>query len=285
MNHFTFKLKDYCDKYSDYPTVRAYIHEQYVEFGKRYYPSIVVLPGGGYHATSQREAEPVAVKFYSEGYNVFILDYTIMGKGQPYPDALREACGLIKLVREKKEEWNCTDQVAVIGFSAGGHLASMVATQYDGDAVVDFLGDSPRPDACILGYPVTTGGEYAHRGSFINMTGSEDVEKHQMLDSSKFVSERTCPVFLFHTANDDTVPVQNTLIFAKELADNKVPFECHIYPDGVHGLSLATEMTNTVADRYFVNERVSVWFDECIKFLKMQGIAFKFENKSLQGER
>lgn len=276
MKHFTFKLSQYCDKFSDYPTVRAYVHEQYEEFGKRYYPSIVVLPGGGYHATSQREAEPVAMKFYAEGYNAFVLDYTIMGKGQPYPDALREACGLIKLIRQKSDEWFCTDKVLIIGFSAGGHLASMVATQYDGDAVVDFLGDSPRPDACILGYPVVTGGEYAHRGSFVNMTGSEDLEKHKILDSSKFVSERTCPVFLFHTANDALVPVQNSLIFAKILADNKVPFECHIYPDGVHGLSLATKMTNTLKDYTFVNERFTRWFDDCIKFLESQGLTFEF---------
>ena len=277
MKHFTFKLKEYCDKFSDYPTVRAYIHEEHWEFGNRRYPTVVVLPGGGYCSTSQREAEPIAVKFFAEGFNTFVLDYTIVGKGQPYPDALREACGLIKLIREKSEDWGCSDKVSVIGFSAGGHLASMIATQYDSDTVVDFLGAIVKPDACILGYPVTTGGEYAHRGSFINMTGSEDVEKHQMLDSSKFVSERTCPVFLFHTANDETVPVQNSLLFAKQLADYKVPFECHIYPDGVHGLSLATEMTCTTDEVCMINDRFAGWFDDCVKFLQERNLAFKFK--------
>lgn len=275
MKHFTFKLKEHYDFISDYPTVRAYVHEQYVEFGERKYPSIVVLPGGGYMATSQREAEPIAVKFFSEGYNVYVLDYTVLGHGKPYPNAIIEACALIKLVREKGEEWSGDDRVSVIGFSAGGHLASMVATQYDCNIVADLLGNKSKPNACILGYPVTTGGEYAHKGSFINMTGVDDQKEHEKLDSSRFVSEKTCPVFLFHTANDNTVPVQNTLIFAKALADHGVTFECHIYPDGVHGLSLATEMTNTVKERYFVNDRVSVWFDECVKFLKKQDLAFK----------
>ena len=269
-----FKLNEYFPSLTDYPTVRAYLHESVPEFGAREYPSMIVLPGGGYCSTSEREAEPVAVRYFAEGFNAFVLDYTVAGCGIPYPNALIETACLIDLIRGGEfGERSDTSKICVVGFSAGGHLAGNIATDYDNPKIIEVLGRPARPDCAILGYPVLSPGVYRHGGSFQNLTGSENEKDYEIHDNTKRVRPDMPPVFLFHTANDETVPVQNTLIFAKELADKGVAFECHVYPDGRHGLSLANSVTNTLADCYDLEKQdVARWIDDSVRFMELHGI-------------
>ena len=278
MKAFKFSLSEYDNTISDYPKVRAYLHEEHWKLGNRVYPAIVVLPGGGYSSTSEREAEPVGIKFFGEGFNVFILDYTVKDYGKVFPNALRECACLIALIRKNAKEWLCDEnKVSVIGFSAGGHLASSIATRFS-DPVLGEYKDIARPNLAVLAYPVILSGKYAHLGSFVSLTGTEDEEEHKIHDTNSYVTENTPPVFIFHTADDDVVPVQNTLVFAKALADNKVKFECHVYESGVHGLSLANEVTKTTTEHdNQVNPRVEEWFRDCLRFMKANGMTIELK--------
>lgn len=269
MNYRVFKLNEYDNRLTDYPTVKEYLHEKNREFGEdRKYPAMIVFPGGGYRFTSEREAEPIAMKFYAEGYNVFVLYYTIYGKGKVFPNALLEGATLIDYVRQNANELDVdSDKIAVIGFSAGAHLAGSVSNRFDDKIVTDFIGRDVRPNASILCYPVISGGEFAHRGSFEKLTDSEDLALHCKEGVENFVSEKTPPTFMFHTADDKTVPVENSLIMGLKLAKFKIPFEYHVYRSGVHGLSLATKMTN------IEDEHIARWFENAVRFLKDVGVS------------
>ncbi len=264
-----FKLNEYNQKLSDYPIVKEYIHEQTRELGEnRKYPAMIVFPGGGYRYTSEREAEPVGMKFYAEGYNVFVLYYTVLDKGDVFPSALLEGATLIDYVRQNAETLGVDEnKVAVIGFSAGGHLAGTVCTRGGEKIVTDFLGREAIPNAGLLCYPVISGGEFAHRGSFVNLTGVEDTKIHEEHSVDNFVSEKTPPIFMFHTADDGAVPIQNSLLMGMKLAEYKIPFEYHVYRHGQHGLSTANKMVNTEVDY------VARWVDEAIRFLKEIGVS------------
>lgn len=269
MQYRVFKLNEYKRELTDYPTVKEYVHEKNREFGEsRKYPAMIVFPGGGYRFTSEREAEPIAMKFYAEGYNVFTLYYTVHEKGKVFPNALLEGATLIDYVRQNADELGVDpEKIAVIGFSAGAHLAGSVSNRFEDKIVTDFIGRDVRVNASLLCYPVISGGEVAHRGSFIHLTGSEDLKRHEEESVDRFVSEKTPPTFMFHTADDKTVPVENSLIMGLKLARLKIPFEYHVYRSGQHGLSLASKMTN------IENEHVARWFDDAVRFLKEIGVS------------
>ncbi len=272
MNYRVFKLNEYKKELTDVPYVVEYLHEKNRELGEnRIYPAMIVFPGGGYHFTSEREAESVAMKFYAEGYNVFTLHYTVAVEGEDrkvFPNALLEGCTLIDYVRQNAEKLLVDpNKIAVVGFSAGGHLAGSVCTRGGDKIVTDFLGREAIPNAGLLCYPVITGGEKAHRGSFISLLGNEDLSEHAKHGVENFVSEKTPPIFMFHTADDKTVPVENSIMLAMKLAEYKIPFEYHVYRSGQHGLSVATKMVNTD------NPHVAQWVGEAVQFLKDVGVS------------
>ena len=132
-------------------------------------PLVLVVPGGGYTHVSAREGDPVALQFAAAGYHAAVLDYAICEQAKDYLP-LRQLAQAIGLVRQHAAGWHILpEKIAVCGFSAGGHLALS-------GAVLDIPGEraQPRPDAVILGYPVITAGQYAHRGSFVQLAGSTD---------------------------------------------------------------------------------------------------------------
>jgi acetyl esterase/lipase len=151
-----------------------------------------------------------------------------------------------------------------MGFSAGGHLASTVGTHFDdgrADAEDPVDRMSCRPDAMILCYPVITFGEYRHHGSMINLIGENPSDELiKLLSNELHVTPDTPPTFLWHTADDQAVPVQNSLLFAEALRRCGVPFELHIYPHGRHGLGLALGEPS-----------VSSWTELCARWLKNLG--------------
>lgn len=222
-----------------------------VEGGRR---AVVVCPGGGYRNRAPHEAEPIALYFATMGIAAFVLDYSIVPAR--FPQAVCEAAEAVKLVRDNAEKWDINpDKIMICGFSAGGHLAASLGVFYDKPEVLENLGcsaDECKPNGMILGYPVISGGEYAHKGSFERLTGCEyDAEKAEKLSIEKLVSCSTPPAFVWHTFEDTTVPVQNSLLLAKALADNKVNCELHIYPHSEHGAALA----NGVVGRYVLEAK------------------------------
>lgn len=272
MDYKVFKLNEYNSKLTDFAIVKQYVHEKSRELGEsRVYPAMIVFPGGGYSFCSEREAEPVAMKFYAEGYNVFTLYYSVANgeeKRRVFPDALLEGCTLIDYVRQNAESLLVDpNKIAVIGFSAGGHLAGTVCTRGGDKIVTDFLGREAIPNAGVLCYPVITGGEKAHRGSFVNYTGSNDLELHKAHGVENFVSEKTPPIFMFHSADDPSVPTENSLMMGMKLAEYKIPFEYHVYKKAGHGISTAIKMVNTP------NDHVAKWVSEAIHFLQEIGVS------------
>lgn len=225
----------------------GYIHNNSEEIDpERRRPSVLVIPGGGYAMTSDREAEPIAMRFLAAGYNAFVLRYSVAPSR--FPVALLEAAEAISRIRSHADEWHCDPgRVAVIGFSAGGHLAANLATTASDDVMREhgYDPDAVRPDALMLGYPVITSGPLAHRGSFDCLLGDEasDREALESVSIERHIDGRTPPVFAWHTVTDDCVPYENTLMLVDACAKAGVPVEAHLFPHGGHGLALGTAET------------------------------------------
>ncbi len=227
----------------------CYLHLETPELPKRQRDAMLVLPGGGYAMCSDRESEVVALQYFAAGFNVFVLRYSV------YPDAifpapLVDASLSMKYIKENAERF-CIDpsRVFAIGFSAGGHLCASLGTFWDAPFLreaVELEGDINKPAGTILGYPVITADEsVSHRGSFYNILGTETptAEQLDMYSVDKHVGAQTAPVFMFHTADDTCVPVQNSIVMAAALAENHIPFQSLIFPHGPHGISIANEQT------------------------------------------
>ncbi len=238
----TFQLME--DK--PYVTLTAYVAgtSKEMPFNEKR-KAILVIPGGGYSFCSDREGEPIALTYLTAGYNAFVLTYSVTSHGDTrWPIPLMDASAAMKYIRDHAEEFHIDpNYVFVVGFSAGGHLAASLGTLWDDDAIEQALGMEKgynRPTGMILSYPVISGLEYAHRGSFDNILGErkDDEAARKELSLELRVSEKTVPAFIWSTRPDTTVPVQNSVLFAQALADADIPFEMHVYPSGGHGASL-----------------------------------------------
>jgi acetyl esterase/lipase len=242
--------------------------DTYILSGNKKRPAVLICPGGGYQYTSEREAEPIALKFNAAGYHAFVLYYSTAPSMHPQPllDLSRAMC----IVKENSEAWNiAADNITVCGFSAGGHLVGSLGVHWNKPylEVPGITIGVNKPNSLILSYPVISSGEFAHRGSFNNLLGLDADEAALKEMSLEYqVSEITPPTFLWHTFADGAVPVENTLLFAQGLRKNNIPFELHIYPEGPHGLSLATE--ETAAENMGTFPHVATWMELCIQWLK-----------------
>ena len=219
-------------------------------------PLVLVVPGGGYNHVSPREGDPVALQFAAAGYHTAVLTYSV-GEGAQNYRPLRQLNEALALLRQNAGEWNILpDKIAVCGFSAGGHLALS-------GAVLDIPGETTqqRPNAVILGYPVVTAGEFAHRSSFVQLAGSEDVAAQQAFTLEDKVTSDTPPVFVWHTMTDDAVPVENTLMLIQACRAAGVSIEAHLFPEGSHGLSLANAETAGNGFYAHIVECVQCWPD------------------------
>lgn len=224
--------------------------------------AIIICPGGGYGFKAEHEGAPVAEWLNSLGIHAFVLDYRVHPYRHPAP--LLDAQRAIRLVRSQARAWNVRpDRVGILGFSAGGHLASTAGTRYDlgvPHAADPIDRESCRPDAMVLCYPVITMGETGHPGSRENLLGPDaDPQLIEALSNERHVTEDTPPAFLWHTAEDD-VKVENSLQFALSLSRKAIPFDLHVYDKGPHGLGLAK------SDPY-----VGGWTAQCGKWLKKLG--------------
>ena len=222
--------------------------------------AVIVCPGGGYHVKCDYEGDPISEMINEAGVSAYTLDYRVL---PCHPEApLADALRAVRLLRSMGYE-----KVGILGFSAGGHLTCSAATLYgmadlDENDPIDAF--SSRPDAFIPCYAVVSVKRYAHVGSRVNLLGehSDDPELLHRFTSCENVTENTPPAFLWHTASDGAVPVENSLMLATALSEKKIPFELHIFPEGNHGLGLAPG-----------NPIVSQWAGLCQKWLVGQGFA------------
>lgn len=231
--------------------------------------SIVICPGGGYAYRSPREAEPIALVFASMGFNCFVVAYRVAPA--VHPAALHDVAHAVAWVRAHHEEFHADpNAIAVMGFSAGGHAAGSLGVHWHDAALMAQFGltpDEARPNAMVLCYPVITGGAFAHRGSFVNLTGCEDVGVHEAYSLETKVTDLTPPTFLWHTFEDGAVPVENTLMMASALRRAAVPTEVHIFPKGGHGLALCNPLTSTEPEQNL--PECAKWTEMAARFLKM----------------
>jgi acetyl esterase/lipase len=206
--------------------------------------AVIVAPGGGYRALSMnKEGRIPATYFNSLGIAAFVLKYRL-GPKYRHPIELGDMQRAIRMVRSRAQEWHIApDRIGVLGFSAGGHLASTASTYFDrGNATAADPIDrvSSRPDFAILGYPVISLTEaWTHQGSKTNLLGeSPDASLVRSLSTDTQVKADTPPTFLFHTNADTTVPVENSVYYFLALRKAGVPAEMHIFKDGPHGVGM-----------------------------------------------
>ncbi len=273
MQIFKFSLNEHFPNLggeSDSTYVECYVNAPREVYGAKpeSYPCLVICPGGGYSHVSAREAAPIGMHFLSEGYHVFILRYSTNPHG--FPQQLREVAATMELICEHADEWQCDmKNVTIMGFSAGGHLAAQYSNRYDCPEVRELFPDSKPVHRTVLCYPVITADESCrHTGTITTFVGHEPVDGYEKGCSCELlVTENTPPTFIWHTAEDPVVPVENSLLYAAALRKHNVPFELHIYPYGSHGLATVDTLTNAEVDDKTAHCRY--WIDACKKWLKL----------------
>jgi acetyl esterase/lipase len=224
---------------ADIPTLTIFRPES----GKANGAAVVVCPGGGYGGLAPHEGKPVALWLNDIGVTGFVLKYRL-GPKYHHPVMLEDVNRAIRTVRSRAGEWGLDPhRIGVLGFSAGGHLASTAVTHFDegkSDAADEIDHASSRPDFGVLIYPVITMADpLAHKGSRKNLLGENpDQEFMDLLSSEKQVTDKTPPCFLVHTSTDTGVPYENSVIFADALHKHHVPVELHIFDHGPHGFGL-----------------------------------------------
>ena len=228
-------------------TVKAWLHDE----DAKTHPAIIICPGGGYAMVSPREAEPVARLYFAAGFSTFILTYSVGENAKDLRPFLQLAATIAD-VRKNAAQWQImANQLTVCGFSAGAHLACSAGVLFNKPEFLRAWGrnDHIRPDAMILCSPVITADEFAHVGSIKTVSGAPSgTPAYRWFGLDRHVDKDTPPTFLWHTAEDNAVPVENSLKMASALSAARIPFELHVFPHGDHGLSVCTEEVGTPND-------------------------------------
>lgn len=235
-------------------TLKTYIWDDSDELRIVNRPAVLVFPGGAYAMCSDREAEPIALAYAAEGYNSFVLRYTVReGFEPPFADA-QEALGLI---RKNASHWRVIpDKIAVCGFSAGGHLAVALGALAN-----------DKPNALVLGYPSVKAVDWL----------KIHIKMPELADS---ISKDTPPCFIFASFNDPEVPIDNSIVLMDALNKSGVPFESHIFMGGGHGGSLGKKLCSS-GDAEMENPILAQWFKMSVDWLKITLGDFQHKVKTL----
>jgi len=235
--------------------------------------AILVIPGGGYHdVCSEREGEPIALAFMAQGYNAFVLHYSVTSvSDKTFPAQLTEASLAIKHIKDNAEAYGIhKDRVFAVGFSAGGHLAASLGVLWNNKEVNEKI-DMPygynKPTGVMLIYPVIT--DIGHVGSFKNLFHTEQPTEENLNASciDRNVTKDASPAFMVHTVDDAVVNVENTLSLAQVYTKAGVPYEMHIYPSAPHGVALGNDITKSGCDAW-VNESIAKWVENAVFWAK-----------------
>lgn len=253
----------------------VYVRKAQSDLAPKLRPAALIVPGGGYQMVSAREGEPVAMRFIAEGYGAFVLDYTVK---TAYPVPLIEAGMAMAYIRENAEKFGIDPaQIVATGFSAGGHLAGMLATLFSDGALKEALREKAefvRPDAVILSYPVITTKEEFTHGDTAQTISGENAELRAALSLETRVTKESSPAFIWHTMEDDAVPVSNSLMMAQAYLKCGVPFELHIFEKGWHGVSVATIETDLAVKMPKIGH-TAVWADLAFTWLRLRGFCVR----------
>ena len=237
-------------------------------------PAMLVIPGGGYHnLCSDREGAPIALAYYTRGFNAFVLSYSVDKQIDTPFRPLEEASRAIIYIRQHAAELDIDpNRVYAVGFSAGGHLAAALGTMWDDEEIKAMLPDKGclnKPNAVVLCYAVTNDlTEKQTNKSFINLYGGSYTESQaKRLSPTEYADASSAPAFIFHTVDDEKVPVRSALLMAEAYAAANIRFELHIYPRARHGAALANE-TTWLQIPELNNPRMARWVSDSIDFLK-----------------
>lgn len=217
------------------PSITPFI----IDDGKKH-PCLLVCPGGGYTHRADHEGEGTAVWLNKHGINAFVLNYRVAPYKHPVP--LTDAKRAMRYIKYNADKFNIdSDKVGIIGFSAGAHIAACVSEYFDefDSKLNDEIDEvDAKPDVCVLCYPVISLSEYyAHKGSAMYLTG-DDKALAEKLSCEKNVREDMPPVFIWHTFEDASVPVLNSIRMAEALSEKNIDTELHLFQNGRHGSSI-----------------------------------------------
>ena len=231
-------------------------------------PCVIICPGGAYCFCGDRDSEPNALAYLGEGFQACVLRYTVRESDEGpflHDEPMRDCAASIRYVRSNAKNWGIDpDKIILVGVSAGGHVAASAAVFWDDPTHIpggsDGLG---RPNAMVLCYPVITGGPFAHHYSIGTLTGKREYcPENEAYSLERFVRPDTCPAFIWQPVGDSTVPVDNSLLMAKALRENGVPFDLHLFAQGWHGIGLANREVGSPMPQ------VASWFPLSVQWLK-----------------
>lgn len=227
------------DRPNDVPAITPYLADAALATGA----AMLICPGGGYGALAAHEGHDYALWLNAQGMSCFVLRYRLGSDGYRHPSMLHDVSRALRFVRANAAQWQIDPQrIGVMGSSAGGHLAATLLTHFDAgqpDAEDAVERVSSRPDLGILCYAVISMGPIGHEGSRMNLLGADaPADLVELLSNELHVTAETPPCFIWHTWEDQSVKVENSLEFAAALRRNNIPFDLHIYQNGRHGIGL-----------------------------------------------
>ncbi len=242
----------------------------YEEMPNKTKGSIVICAGGAYVWLSPREEWPVARDFARAGYQCYILKYSVgMEKAPLGKTPLKQLAIAVAKVRAIAQEKGNPSFTAVCGFSAGGHLAATLGVHWDDDTLgLGLSKEAIRPDALILAYAATELHDFDGQ-DFVKCLCGDDEALYEYLEVTRYISNNTPPTFLWHTVHDEEVSIRASMQFMNALISNGVFAELHVFPQGVHGMSLATPDVDDIQKNRIANPHLASWSELCKQWLEI----------------
>ena len=256
-----------------------YIYEEdlsyEVNLNRKFLP-LLIIPGGDYEFTSFREKEPVALKFLSEGFASFVLEYSC-GEKAKFPLQLLEGYLALDYINKNKEELHIDiSKLGLIGFSAGAHLNGLLSSSYlKEEFIEEYKLNIPKIAYSAYGYPVVNQYDEPRELSFINLFKNEKLRMESDLSLPKLINKNNPRAFIFSTVEDSVVPIKNTISLISAYKENAVPFEVHIFEHGEHGLSLGNISVYNLKYLDEFSKTNSKWFDLFLIWLKHNKIVIE----------